>query len=204
VGYKLFPLKSHLLAPRKNKAYARLQRDIPFIRNEFHVGVGLLAEDLNSAFIYENRFTHYIVPRLGYTVGLAFQRGLAGYQDYDPNIYTYRNGGFSAKNTVSLLLGARVLLLYTRYHRLGLGFGAQLSYTDGINGGNGYRTVTVNGKTTTIAPINLYNNSRINQFRTTQQISLDYQFLPTDRIAVGPWIRVTDFGSFGIQAGYRF
>ncbi len=142
----MFPLKKHLLAPRKNKAYARIQRDIPFIRNEFSVGLGLLAEDLNSEFIYENRYTHYVVPRFGWTAGLAFQRGLSGYKAYDPTTYTYRNGGFSARNKVSLLLGTEVLLLYSRHHRIGLGFGAQLSYADGTTAGNGSRTATVNGQ----------------------------------------------------------
>ena len=204
VGYKLFPLKSHLLAPNKNKAYARLQRDIPFIRNEFSVGVGLLAEDLNSAFIYENRYTRYITPRFGLTATLAFQRGLAGYEAYDPNRYVYRNGGFAVRNTVSFLLGARALLLYTRHHRLGLNFGAQVSYADGISGNGGSRAVTVNGKAATISYVNLYADSRQNRVRVGPQVGLDYQFLPTDRIALGPWIRATDFGAFGVQAGYRF
>ncbi|RYF66477.1 MAG: hypothetical protein EOO39_22935, partial [Cytophagaceae bacterium] len=197
VGYKLFPLKSHLLAPRKNKAYARIQRDIPFIRNEFSVGVGLLAEDLNSEFIYENRYTHYIAPRFGFTAGLAFQRGLSGYKAYDPTVYTYRNGGFDASNKVSLLLGARVLLLYSRHHRIGFGFGAQLSYTDAIAAGNGYRTATVNGQSVQIPTTNLTASSRQNRFQVTQLLNLDYQFLLTDRLAVGPWLRATDSGAFG-------
>ena len=205
VGYKLFPLKSHLLAPRRNKAYARIQRDIPFIRNEFHVGVGLLAEDLNSAFIYENRYTRYIAPRFGWTVGVAFQRGLAGYEAYDPiNTQSFRSGGFAANNTVSLALGGRVLLLYRRHHRIGFGFGAQLSYADGIAAGGDYRTALVNGQAVTISSTNLTANSRQNRFRVNQQVGLDYQFLPTDRLAIGPWVRATDFGSFGVQAGYRF
>ncbi len=52
--------------------------------------------------------------------------------------------------------------------------------------------------------MNLTATSRQNRFKVTQLINLDYQFLLTDRLAVGPWIRATDFGTFGIQAGYRF
>ena len=205
VGYKLFPLKSRLLAPRKNKAYARIQRDIPFVRNEFTVGVGLVLEDIGSEFVYENRFTHYIAPRFGYTVGLAFQRGLSGYKPFDTTGIVFRDGSFSTKNTILLLLGGRALLLYSRHHRIGLGVGAQLSYTDGISGGGGYRRVTVNGKDAYIAPIDFYANQRQNRFEVVPQANLDYQFLPTDRLAIGPWLRATEnYGSFGIQAGYRF
>jgi len=205
VGYKLFPLKSHLLAPRKNKAYARIQRDIPFIRNEFSVGVGLLAEDLGSEFIYENRYTRYISPRFGLTAALSFQRGLSGFQAYDPANLNSTNG-FAAMNMISLLPGARVLLLYSRHHRIGLGVGAQLSYTDGIRPtGNTVRTVTINGKPTTVSTVNITADSRQNEFQVAPMANLDYQFLPTDRLFVGPWLRATpDFGSFGLQAGYRF
>lgn len=204
VGYKLFPLKRHLLAPRKNKAYARIQRDIPFIRNEFHIGVGLLAEDLNSAFIYENRYTRYVRPRLGWTVGLTYMRGLSGYDPVDPT--GFQTGGFSAINTVSLLAGVRVLPLYSRHHRIGLTLGAQFSYIGGsISSGGSSRTVTVNGQPAVIRPVNLTTSSRKNGFEVSPQASIDYQFLPTDRLTIGPWLRATpDFGSYGLQAGYRF
>ncbi|MEZ0487941.1 hypothetical protein [Fibrella aquatica] len=204
VGYKLFPLKSHLLAPRKNKAYARIQRDIPFIRNEFSVGVGILLEDIGSEFIYENRYTRYVRPRLGWTVGLTYMRGLSGFEPVPSS--AFRTGGFSATNTVSLLAGARVLPVYSRQHRIGLTVSAQLSYVGGgVSSGGSYRTVIVNGQTTAIRPVNLTASSRQDGFEAAPQASLDYQFLPTDRLAIGPWLRATpNFGSFGLQAGYRF
>ncbi|XWW47308.1 hypothetical protein JYG30_07655 [Fibrella sp. USSR17] len=204
VGYKLFPLKSHLLAPRKNKAYARIQRDIPFIRNEFSVSVGILLEDIGSEFIYENRYTRYVRPRLGWTVGLTYMRGLSGFEPVPSS--AFQTGGFSATNTVSLLAGVRVLPVYSRQHRIGLTVGAQLSYVGGgVSSGGSYRTVTVNGQTMVIRPVNLTASSRQNGFEAAPMASLDYQFLPTDRLAIGPWLRATpDFGSFGLQAGYRF
>ncbi|WP_375443921.1 hypothetical protein [uncultured Fibrella sp.] len=204
IGYKLFPLKSHLTAPRKNKAYARIQRDIPFIRNEFHVGLGILFEDVNSAFIYENRYTRYIRPRLGWTVGLTYLRGLGGFEPVATS--AFQTGGFSATNTISLLAGARVLPLYSRQHRIGLTVGAQLTYVGGsVSSSGSYRTVTVNGQTTVIRPVTLTAGSHRDGFSVTPQASIDYQFLPTDRLAIGPWLRATpDFGSYGLQAGYRF
>lgn len=203
VGYKLFPLKSHLLAPRKNKAYTRIQRDIPFIRNEFHVSLGILFEDLNSAFIYENRYTRYVRPRFGLTAGLTYMRGLSGYESV---VSEFETNGFSATNTISLLAGARVLPLYSRHHRIGLTLGAQLSYAGGsVSSGSSARTVTINGQTTVIRPVNLTANSRKDVFQIGPQGSIDYQFLPTDRLTIGPWLRATpDFGSYGLQLGYRF
>ncbi|MEZ0538214.1 hypothetical protein [Fibrella arboris] len=200
VGYKLFPLKSHLLAPRKNKAYARIQRDIPFVRNEFHVGVGILFEDLNSAFIYENRYTHYVRPRFGWTLGLSYLRGLSGYES------GFQTGRLSVVNVVSALAGVRVLPLYSRQHRIGLTFGAQLSYQRGhISSGRSARTVLINGQSVLIQSVNLTTNAGKGAFQAGPQASIDYQFLPTDRLAIGPWLRATqDFGSFGLQAGYRF
>lgn len=204
IGYKLFPLKSHLTAPRRNKAYARIQRDILFIRNEFHVGLGILFEDFNSAFIYENRYTHYVRPRLGWTVGLTYMRGLSGFEPVPSS--AFQTGNFSATNTISLLAGGRVLPLYSRQHRLGLTVGGQLSYVGGsVSSGGSYRTVTVNGQTTVIRPVNLTTGSHKDGFSVAPQASIDYQFLPTDRLAIGPWLRATpDFGSYGLQAGYRF
>lgn len=204
LGYKLFPLKKHLLAPRKNKAYARIQRDIPFIRNEFQVGFGLLAEDINSAFVYENRYTRYLKPRLGLTVGLSYQRGLSGFET--AGLSAFQTGSFSVNNTLSLLAGLRVLPLYSRAHRIGLTLGGQFSYLGGnVGGGGSARSVTVNGQTTTIRTVRLVSRSQENTFRVVPQLSLDYQFLPTDRLSVGPWLRATtDDALYGLQAGYRF
>lgn len=205
VGYKLFPLKKHLLAPRKNKAYARLQREIPFIRNEFSVGVGMLAEDLGSEFIYENRYTRYLSPRFGLTVGLAYQRGVSGFQADNLAGFSFRNQGVVARNMISLLPGARLLLLYSRHHRIGLGAGLQLSYIDETILGSGSRAVDINGKPVAVSYIDAQSDARRNEFEVAPMLNFDYQFLPTDRLFVGPWLCATpDFGSFGIQAGYRF
>ena len=98
VGYKLFPLKRHLLAPRKNKAYARIKQDIPFYRNEFYVAAGLLAEDIGSQAIYENRYTRYLTRRLGITGSLTYSHNfLNSNNDY--------RAGFT--NQFALLTGVR-------------------------------------------------------------------------------------------------
>lgn len=193
VGYRLFPLKAHLLAPRKNRAYERLKRDIPFYRNEFHVSAGLLGEDIGSAFIYENRYTRYITRRFGVTGGLNLMRT---YETFDngflPNQFTQ----------VQLVTGLRVLPLYSRRHTIGLSLGPMLTYESGFNVSSGGSRL-VNGQY--VNSVNFSQNSRTNRLAADVQATLDYHFAATDRLIVGPWLRATsDYAYFGVQAGYRF
>lgn len=198
VGYKLFPVKRHLLAPRKNRAYERIKQDIPFYQNEFHVAAGLLAEDIGTQSVYENRYARYLTRRLGITGSLTFSRNFLDNND------SYRG---NATNQFALLAGVRFLPLYSRRHTIGLTTGPMLTYTDGLQ--NSYSRQTVNGQ-----PLNylyLTQNSSVNDLSLGWHSSIDYNFAVTDRLIVGPWFRVignnllsADYGNFGIQAGYRF
>ncbi len=193
-GYRLFPLKSHLLALRQNKAYERVKRDIPFYRNEFHGSVGLLGEDIGSAFIYENRYTRYLKRRLGLMAGLNVMRL---YEDFET--------GFLPKhyNSYQLVTGVRFLPLYSRRHTIGLSAGPTLTYESGIRSSSG-GSRTING--VTYRTVNWRDYSRQEGVSINFQVMLDYHFAATDRLILGPWLRVNglDYGSFGIQAGYRF
>ena len=193
IGYKLFPLKAHLLAPRKNRAYERIKRDIPFYRNEVHVSGGLMNEDIGNAFIYENRYTRYLSRRFGLTAGLNLM-----------NVYeTFENGSLPNQySRVQLVSGLRVLPLYSRRHTIGLSAGPTLTYK------SGFRTFSGGGRIVDgqlLQTVNINADSRMNRLQVGIQAMLDYNFAATDRIIVGPWLRATpDYGSFGIQAGYRF
>ena len=192
-GYRLFPLKAYLLAPRKNRAYERIKRDIPFYRNEFHVSGGLLAEDIGSAFIYENRYTRYLTRRFGLTAGLNLM-----------NVHETFENGFLPKqySRVQLVTGLRVLPLYSRRHTIGVSIGPTLTYESGFRTSSGSSEVA-NGQV--LRTVNLSGESRLNGLQLGLQAMLDYNFAATDRLIVGPWIRSTpDYASFGIQAGYRF
>lgn len=193
-GYRLLPLKSHLLALRKNKAYERVKRDIPFYRNEFHGSVGLLGEDIGSAFIYENRYTRYLKRRLGIMAGLNVMRL---YEDFET--------GFLPKqyNAYQLVTGVRVLPLYSRRHTIGLSAGPTLTYESGIRTASG-GSRTING--VTYRTVNWRDYSRQEGVKVSFQVMLDYHFAATDRLILGPWLRVNgpDYASFGVQTGYRF
>ena len=199
IGYKLFPLKQHLLAPRKNKAYERIKQDIPFHKNEFHVGVALLAEDIGSQFIYENRYTRYLSRRVGLTAGLNFSHRFTGSDD--------RPSSGPLTNQFTVLAGIRVLPLYSRRHTIGLTIGPLLTYTDELQARSGPQVV--NGQE--VHYLELSRNSAVRELSTGWHSSIDYQFALTDRLVTGPWLRligqtliIPDYANFGIQAGYRF
>ena len=193
IGYRLLPLKSHLLAPRRNRAYERIQRDIPFYRNEFHVSGGLLAEDIGSAFLYENRYTRYLMRRVGFSAGLNLMRA---YETY--------NSGFLPKQftQAQLVTGFRVLPLYSRRHTIGLSVGPVLTYTSGFRPYSG-GSQTINGQL--FQTVDITSASAMRKLSATVQGTFDYNFAATDRVILGPWLRVMpDNAYFGIQAGYRF
>ncbi|QDK83385.1 hypothetical protein EXU85_34185 [Spirosoma sp. KCTC 42546] len=200
IGYKLFPLKQHLLAPRKNKAFERLQKDIPFYRNEFHVSVGLLGEDIGSRLIYENRYTRYLTRRVGLTGGLTFSTSFPGNAD--------RSNYTPLTNQYMLLAGVRLLPLYSRRHTIGLTTGPLLMYTNELRAGTS-TTQSANGQV--IRYLDLNQHAAINQLSMGWHSSFDYHLALTDRLIAGPWLRmigdsflVPDYVNFGIQAGYRF
>lgn len=194
IGYRLLPTKSFLTASRKsNRAYERIKRDIPFYRNEFHASVGLLSEDFGSAFIYENRYTRYLTRRFGLTAGLNLLRT---YETYD--------NGFLPKQfaQVQLITGLRVLPIYSRRHTIGLSVGPMLVYKTGFRVSSGSYNV-VNGRP--FGTVDFGETSRANQLTVDVQGTVDYQFAATDRLIVGPWLRLTpDYAYLGVQAGYRF
>ncbi|MCY7357861.1 MAG: hypothetical protein LH609_10405 [Rudanella sp.] len=194
VGYRLFPLRSHLLALRQNKAYERVKRDIPSYRNEFHGSVGLLGEDIGSAFIYENRYTRYLKRRFGLMAGLNVMRL---YEDFET--------GFLPKhyNAYQLVTGVRILPLYSRRHTIGFSAGPTLTYESGIRSSSG-GSRTING--ITYRTVNWRDYSRQEGVKINFQVMLDYHFAATDRLILGPWLRINgrDYGSFGVQTGYRF
>ena len=199
VGYRLFPLKSHLLALRKNRAYERIKRDIPFYRNEVHVAGGLLAEDIGSAFIYENRYTRYLTRRVGLAAGVNMMRVSSDYETgFLPQVST----------TFMLTAGIRVLPLYSRRHLIGLTTGPLLQYKTGVSVSSG-ATRTQNGQL--IQTVQFGPSSDQARLSAGWHSSVDYQFAVTDRLLVGPWLRVfgqsfiiPDYASAGIQMGYRF
>ncbi|WP_018621992.1 hypothetical protein [Spirosoma luteum] len=198
VGYKLFPLKRHLLAPRKNKAYARIKQDIPFYRNEFYIGAGLLAEDIGSQAVYENRYTRYLTRRLGIMGSLTYSHNFLNSND------DYR-AGFT--NQFALLTGVRFLPLYSRRHTIGITTGPMLTYTDELQGTFGRQTI--NGQL--INSLTLTQRSAVKELQTGWHSSIDYNFALTDRLIVGPWLRLSgqsfiipDYANAGIQVGYRF
>ncbi|QJD77987.1 hypothetical protein [Spirosoma rhododendri] len=187
LGYRLFPVKAHLLAPRRsNRAYERIKKDIPFYRNEVHIAGGLLGEDIGSAFLYENRYTRYLTRRVGLSVGANIMRLSKGYLP-------------GQTTEVQLLPAVRFLPLYSRRHIIGLSTGPLLRYESGyriFSGRSG-----ANGPTT----VNLRNDSGARTFSAGIQGTVDYQFAISDRLLVGPWLRLSsDYAYAGIQAGYRF
>lgn len=199
IGYKLFPLKQHLLAPRKNKAYERINQDIPFYKNEFHLGVGLLGEDIGSQLIYENRYTRYFTRRVGLTAGVNFSHSFSGPGD--------RPSGVPMANQFTLLAGVRVLPLYSHRHTIGLTIGPLLTYADELQAGAGLQVI--NGQE--VRYLNVNRNSAVRELNTGWHSSIDYNFALTDRLIAGSWLRllgqtliIPDYANFGIQAGYRF
>jgi hypothetical protein len=187
LGYRLFPVNAHLLAPRRsNRAYERIKKDIPFYRNEIHVAGGMLGEDIGSTFLYENRYTRYLTRRFGLSMGANIMR-LSG--RLLPGQTTQ----------VQLLPAVRFLPLYSRRHIIGLSVGPLLGYESGYKVFSG-RT-GVNGPTT----VNLRNDSEASTISIRVQGTVDYQFAISDRLLFGPWIRLSsDYAYAGIQAGYRF
>lgn len=201
-GYRLFPLKAHLLSPRKrNPAYERIKRDIPFYRNELHVAAGLLGEGIGSAFIYENRYTRYLTRRFGLTVGANMMRV---HQDFSssslPRLYS----------SFMLTTGIRLLPLYSPRHTIGLTTGPTITHRVGVGLSSGYLDPrNVNGQLVNVT--DLRNGSRYRGWDLGWQSQVDYQFAATDRLLIGPWLRVLgqdfivpDYASAGLQIGYRF
>lgn len=198
IGYKLFPLKEHLLAPRRNKAYERIRQDIPFYRNEVHVSAGLLGEDIGSHLLYETRYTRYLSRRVGLMGGLSFSSNFTGPTDRPSRVHL--------ANQFSLLTGVRLLPLYSRRHTIGFMAGPLLTYRDELQ-------ASPNGPFSTNGQyyLNLNGDMATGKLTTGWHSSLDYQFALTDRLIAGPWLRVLgqsfltpDYANIGIQAGYRF
>ncbi|GAB3757536.1 hypothetical protein [Spirosoma pomorum] len=199
LAYRLFPLKDYALAPRKNKAYERIKKDIPFYRNEFHLAGGLVGEDIGSRFIYENRYTRYLKRRLGLSIGLNFTQEFAGNGD------TY--GAVRSSNAIRILAGVRFLPLYSRRHTIGLTTGPLLAYQDDFYAMGGGQTI--NGQY--VRYLDLRADATDRGLKTGWHSSIDYQLSLTDRLIAGPWLRVLgqsfiipDYATFGVQAGYRF
>lgn len=200
IGYQLLPAKAFATASRKsNRAYERIKQDVPYYRNEFHASAGLLGEDIGSAFIYENRYTRYLTRRVGLTAGVNMTRL---FEDYDT--------GFLPKLSTTFMLtaGVRLLPLYSRRHTIGLTTGPLLQYETGVSVSSG-GTRNVNGQP--LKTINLRADSDRTGLTVGWHSSLDYQFAVTDRLLVGPWLRVfgqdfivPDYASAGLQIGYRF
>ncbi len=188
LGYRLLPVKAHLLAPRRsNRAYERIKKDIPFYRNEVHIAGGLLGEDIGSAFLYENRYTRYLTRRVGLSIGANIMRLSGSY--YLP----------SQTTEMQVLPAVRFLPLYSRRHIIGLSLGPLFRYESGYTvssgqyGGNGPATV------------NLRNDSATSTFAASMQGTVDYQFAISDRLLFGPWLRLSpEYAYAGIHAGYRF
>lgn len=197
VGYRLLPIKAYLLAPRKrNPAYERIKRDIPFYRNEVHLSVGLLGEDIGSAFIYENRYTRYFTRRFGVMSGLNVMR-----------VFETFDNGFIPKHfsQFQVVAGLRVLPLYSRRHTIGLSAGPTLTYETGLSAYSGGRR-TLQDSRYTYNYISWRADSQREQLTLSWQATADYHFALTDRIIAGPWLRILglDYASAGIQVGYRF
>ncbi|GAB3572902.1 hypothetical protein GCM10027578_33220 [Spirosoma luteolum] len=183
VGYRLFPLKSHLLNTRKrSRAYERISKEIPFYRNEIHIAGGMQGEDIGSAFLYENRYTRYLTRRFGLSGGLNLLR---------------RSGGSlpSQSMDVQLVTAARFLPLYSRRHTVGISAGPLLAYQTGVQVNSGQSGGVVS----------LTDQSAVNRIDLQWQGMVDYQFAVSDRLITGPWLRLsTDYVYAGVQVGYRF
>ena len=197
IGYRLFPLKKFLLATNNNKTYQKLKREIPFYRNEFSAGMGIIGEDIGTGIIYENRYTRYLSRRFGIT-------GIAGAARTAYVSSTSQNRVKSSTDFQFSLL-ARILALYTRRHQIGLSFGvnviaasARLSsyestyYPDGPGQSKPILVAVVSGQ-----PAKTYVGG---------QFQFDYQYAVTDHIPMGIWLRnsANGYANFGIQTGYRF
>ncbi len=202
LGYQLLPTKTFLRASRKsNRAYERIKRDIPFYRNEFHVSGGLSDEGISSAFVYENRYTRYFRRQLAVTAGVAVAR-------VSPDFET---GSLpQLRSSLMLITGVRLLPLYSRRHTIGVITGPTLRHQVGIGvntGSSGLRNM--NGQLVNVT--DLRNDSRYRGWDLGWQSSVDYQFAVTDRLIMGPWLRlrgedflIPDYASTGLQIGYRF
>ncbi|MBC8156193.1 MAG: hypothetical protein H7Z72_25180 [Bacteroidetes bacterium] len=196
LGYRLFPFNAFVTTPRKrNPAYQRLKRDIPFYRNEFHVAGGLIGEDIGSAFTYENRYTRYITRRFGVTGGLNVTR-----------VFETFDNGFLPKhyNAFQLVTGLRVLPLYSRRHIIGITAGPTLTLETGVSAYSGGGNPRPGGGYYNY--VNWRADSRREGIALNWMSMIDYQFAATDRIVLGPWLRLNgiDYATLGIQAGYRF
>ncbi|MBO0932831.1 hypothetical protein [Fibrella aquatilis] len=197
VGYRLFPLKKFALATNNNKTYQKLKREIPFYRNEFSAGLGIIGEDIGTGITYENRYTRYFSRRFGVTGIIGATRTAYQSQFNSDNTKAFTDFQFSA------LL--RTLPLYTRRHQIGLSFGINvIAAQAGLfsNGSSFYPAGPGTQQPISVA----YLSERPAKTYVGGQWQFDYQFAATDRVPVGIWLRNTasGFANLGIQAGYRF
>lgn len=190
LGYRLFPLRRFLAPKKTNRAYQRIRREIPFFRNEFHLGLGNQAEDINAGTIYEARYTRFLTRRFGLTGTLSLAKRDVG---------RYQGTLVPANSFIGSVMG-RVLPLYTRRHQIALSVGPQLSVTGPQVLGRPDGTIDSQGRTT-------YAQLTSEPTRVTLGVQgqFDYQIAVTDRLPVGVWLRSGGYGGFyGIQFGYRF
>lgn len=198
-GYRLLPIKTFLAAPRKrNPAYQRLKRDIPFYRNEFHVAGGLIGEDIGSAFTYENRYTRYLTRRFGVMGGLNVTRVFNTF-DQGPGYGLPKH-----YDAFQLVTGLRVLPVYSRRHIIGITAGPTLTRETGVSAYSGGGNPKPGGGYYNY--VNWRADSRLERVAVNWMSMIDYQFAATDRTVVGLWLRLNgiDYATLGIQAGYRF
>jgi hypothetical protein len=189
VGYRIFPVK-RFLATKRNRAYQKLKADIPYYRNEFHLGLGNQAEDINAGTIYEARYTRYFARRFGLVNSLSFSRRDAG------RFSTY----LTPTNGIVLGVMGRFLPIYTRRHQVGLSLGMQGAWQAPRLIGSFGQASTTSGQ-----PVYRYVDAQPARFKLDGQWQFDYQIAITDRLPIGLWLRQGGYGAFyGFQFGYRF
>ncbi|RRA98874.1 hypothetical protein [Larkinella rosea] len=197
-GYRLLPLKTFLLQPRKNRrTYERIKKTIPYYRNEVSAGLGITSDDFGGAWIYENRYTRYVHRRFGLTAIAGLVRSFEDYSQFLPQAQV----GYQLSTLI------RGLPLYTRRHHLGLSAGRVFTFVSGFKPsyGSGYNR---NGQLY-LQTINVTSNNRFEKQGRGVQFQVDYEFLPTDHLAAGTWFRfqkseVLRYAAMGFQIGYRF
>jgi hypothetical protein len=189
IGYRFFPVK-RFLAMKKNRTYQKLKAEIPFFRNEFHIGLGNQAEDINAGMIYEARYTRSFTRRFGLSNILSFsQRDAGRYSTY-----------LTPTNGIVLAVMGRVLPIYTRRHQVGLSLGLQGAWQAPRLSGSFSQGGTSSGQ-----PVYRYVDAQPARFKLDGQWQFDYQIAVTDRLPLGVWLRQGGYGAFyGIQCGYRF
>ncbi len=101
---------------------------------------------------------------------------------------------------VQVLPAIRFVPLYSRRHTIGLSAGPLLSYQTGFEVSSGGKNADGS-----IAVVNLRTGSQLDRLSIGGHASIDYQFAISDRLLIGPWLRIATKSAYtGIQAGYRF